>query len=546
MTNLDYLYNPESAKDAFRENYLIDRKLGFQVIKNGMILPHKSVNIPGRWHFGLCGIADSNGNFIESSSLHNGVGGTYIPSPESIKHSSKTVIYLALFYRVWGHDLTDNIRRVWFLKSEFMKQFKNCPVVYIPYKDGTLTIDKQPSLKRLLEILEVDVERLQPIIQPTQFDKIILPDGSFLSPNNPVKGYTVEYQEMIDRVRNFALKNRSPTSNKKIYFFNGRKGLGEERIAEYFKLKGYDIIRPETLPLDEQLNLMINAKSLGSIGCSAAHNSLFMRDNSEMIFIPRAASKFGYYQEILNQVRPLNINYVDSSISVFSKGITQGNHCYIVSKQLKKFFGDKWTGYEEADFKTFVDYFKRSAKLCLPLNSEAEEYYGSVLPDFIKALFQKKTYAIDYPDIFPHWKKFRPLLSYQTHVSRKGWNSSWIQENQISNDLEQGLYLQAIKINSSSYKVYYSVYYGEEEGWSEEVSSGEMAGTTGKRKPIYGIKIRLDDAGTKKFDILYRMHNFHEEWTPWAKNNEELISQGIKFNAIQITLEPKTIKDNEI
>ena len=66
-----------------------------------------------------------------------------------------------------------------------------------------------------------------------------------------------------------------------------------------------------------------------------------------------------------------------------------------------------------------------------------------------------------------------------------------------------------------------------------------MAGTTGIRKPIYGIKIRLDDAGAKEFDILYRMHNFHEEWTPWTKNNEELISQGIKLNAIQIKLEPK-------
>ena len=537
MTNLDYLYNPEAAKDAFSESYFIDKKLGFQVIENGMILPHKSVNIPG--HFGLGGIADSDGNFIESSSLHYGTGGTYTPPPKSIKHSSETVIYLAFFYRVWGHDLTDNIRRIWFLKSEFMKQFKNCPIVYIPYYDGTFTIDKQPSLKRLLEILEIDVDKLQPITQPTQFDKIILPDGSFLSPNNPVKGYTAEYQEMIDRVRDFALKNRTPTSIKKIYFFNGRKGMGEERIAEYFKSKGYEIIRPETLPLDEQLNLMINAKSLGSIGCSAAHNSLFMREDSEMIFIPRAASKFGYYQEILNQVRPLNVNYVDSSLSVFSEGIAQGNHCYIVSEQLKRFFGDKFSGYEDDDFKIFVEHFKISARRCLPLNPEAEEYYGSILPDFIRALFQKKTYAIDYPDMLPYWEKFRPLLSYQTHVSREGWNSAWIQENQISNDIEQGMYLQAIKINSSSYKVYYSVYYGEDEGWSKEVSSGEMAGTTGIRKPIYGIKIRLDDEGAKEFDILYRMHNFHEEWTPWTKNNEELISPGIKLNAIQIKLEPK-------
>ncbi len=67
-----------------------------------------------------------------------------------------------------------------------------------------------------------------------------------------------------------------------------------------------------------------------------------------------------------------------------------------------------------------------------------------------------------------------------------------------------------------------------------------MAGTVGVRKPIYGMKIRLDEAGIEKFDILYRMHKFDGEWTAWAKNGEELLSQGVKLNAIQINLAPKT------
>ena len=80
MVNLDYLYNPEAAKPLFDKNYFVDKKLGFQVIENGTILPHKSVTLPdGRWNFGHGGIADSDGKFIESSSLHNGVGGVYTP-----------------------------------------------------------------------------------------------------------------------------------------------------------------------------------------------------------------------------------------------------------------------------------------------------------------------------------------------------------------------------------------------------------------------------------------------------------------------------------
>ena len=67
-----------------------------------------------------------------------------------------------------------------------------------------------------------------------------------------------------------------------------------------------------------------------------------------------------------------------------------------------------------------------------------------------------------------------------------------------------------------------------------------MAGTTGKSKAIYGIKIRFDEAGAKEFDILYRVHKFDGNWTDWAKNGEVIYSHGQKLNAIQIKLEKRT------
>ncbi len=53
------------------------------------------------------------------------------------------------------------------------------------------------------------------------------------------------------------------------------------------------------------------------------------------------------------------------------------------------------------------------------------------------------------------------------------------------------------------------------------------------------MKIRLDEAGIEKFDILYRIHKFDGEWTAWAKNGEEIITQGVKLNSIQVKLEAK-------
>ena len=546
MINIDYLYNPDAAKEAFKKSYFLDKKLSFQVIENGTILPHKSVNIPGRWHFGQGGIVDKEGNYIESSSLHLGIGEPYTPPKESVQHSSETVIYFAMFYHIWGHDLTDNIRRVWFLKSDaFKNEFKNCPIVYIPYKDGYYTIDKQPSLKRLLEILEVDVNRLRPITQPTQYDKIILPDGSFLSPTffppyNLEIGFTKEYRETIEQIRHFAQKNRTPISNKKLYLLHGKRNqIGEDRIADYFKSKGYDIIRPETFSLDEQFNLFINCESLASCIGSCSHNSLFCRDNTQIILFPRAVNTFTYYQEIINQVHPLNVNYIDSSLSIFSRGIVNDSFFYFISEQLKRFFGDKFDGYDDEDFKSFLQYEKTCMLQDKVVNQNAMLYYEPILKDFMAQLKQRED-LITACDMPFDWENFCPTLSYQTHVSSKSWGA-WNKEEQISNPLDQQFDIQAIKINFPSHKVYYSVYYNDAEGWSTEVASPEQAGTTGKSKAITGIKIRLDEESSKKFNIFYRVHTFDGQWTAWAKNGEELLSQGQKLNAIQITKIPANL-----
>lgn len=460
----------------------------------------------------------------------------FTPPPESMKQSSETVIYLGMFHNTWGHVITDNIRRLWFLKSEIFKsEFKNCPLVYLLCtKREVFTLESYKNFRRLLEILEVDIDKLQLITEPTQFDKIILPDESFYL--DRYRKFTNEYREAIEQVRNFALKNRTPTSTKKIYYFHGARQFGEERLAEYFKSKGYEIIRPEKLTLEEQLNLLINAESFAATLGSISHNSIFLRDDTEAIFIPRAVNEILGYQMTIDRVHPINAFYVDSTLSLF--GNFYGPICYIVSKQLKQFFGDKFDGYEEEDFKIFLQYVKKCTNNNREVKPEKLKGYSEILQDFMAQLKQHEDLITAY-DMPPRWEKFQPSLTYQTHAHKVGWGE-WLGEDQISNDIEQNYDIQAIKINYPSHKIYYSVYYNAEEGWSQEVEAPNMAGTTGQAKSIMGLKIRLDEAGTKEFDILYRVHKFDGAWSDWAKNGEVIYSYGVKLNAIQIKLEPKT------
>ncbi len=458
MINLEYLHNLDAAKPFIDRNYFVTKKLGFRVIENGMILPHKSTP---HW-FGLGGIVDADGKYIPDSSVHYRTSGAYTPPQDQIQYSDETVIYFFMLFPVWGHCITDNIRRIWFLKSDIFKsEFKDCRLVYISWH--THNLETQKDFRRLLEILEVDVDKFQLITQPTKFKKIILPDDCFGSPHNTFTGFTNEYREMIYSVRDFALKNRTPTPYKKIYFFHGKKGqFGEERLAEYFKSKGYEIIRPETLTLDEELNLLINCDSFASCYGSTVHNSLFLRDNTEVIVIPRIASLLNApYQEMVNQVRSLNVTYIDSTLSIFGRWSATGPWFFIVSEQLKRFFGDKFDGYDEEDQRTFLQYVKS----CLSRNADilawVRDRYKLFLADFLEQLHKREELIKEY-DMPQDWeKKLCPLLTYQTHVHLRGWNDGWKTENEFSNPLDQMLDVLAIKINSPDYKVYYAVYFSD-------------------------------------------------------------------------------------
>ena len=197
--------------------------------------------------------------------------------------------------------------------------------------------------------------------------------------------FSQEYSETIFQIKNFAKKNFTPLSQKKFYFFYGRNGFGEENIAEYFKSKNYEVIRPESLPFEEQLNILSNCKNFASSLGSISHNSIFLNDDAETLFIPRWAS-LNQYQFALDTLQNLNVNYVDSTLSIFSHHF-RGPYCYIVGEKLKNFFGDRWSGeYSETDFENFLIYLRFSTDLNIQMSFKMRDYYFPVLSNFFEQL----------------------------------------------------------------------------------------------------------------------------------------------------------------
>lgn len=69
MVNIDYLYNPEAVKGIMNKNYFNDKKLGFQVIDKGIVLPFKPHPNYSRTN-ALGGIIDNNGTFVKGSHIY--------------------------------------------------------------------------------------------------------------------------------------------------------------------------------------------------------------------------------------------------------------------------------------------------------------------------------------------------------------------------------------------------------------------------------------------------------------------------------------------
>ena len=385
MTNIDHLYNKAAAK-VLTKNYFANKNFDVKVIEHGTIVPYVPTVENGRRVLEFGGLVDGKRRFIKSSVGKFGAENFYTPT-ETVQRVSESVVYLGLFYPIWGHFITEGLRYFWALhNAAFQKIFGDCRLAYVPC-ELKYYLEREKNFRRLAKIIGLDCDKLIPIEHPTQFENVVLPDESFFLNVDGLRKFTDAYRETVDRVRDFALKNRTPTSAKKIYFLYGKKQIGEERLAEYFRSKGYKIISPEKLTLDEQLNFLINAESFVSTLGSCAHNSLFLRDNAEVILIPRAADRFTAYQPPIDQVHPLNINYVDSSLSLFETN--NGPYCFVIGERLKKFFGDEFTGYTDDDFKTFLEYARLSIGGGFSVNPKAEDYYGESLRKFLSQLKQR-------------------------------------------------------------------------------------------------------------------------------------------------------------
>ena len=113
-------------------------------------------------------------------------------------------------------------------------------------------------------------------------------------------------------------------------------------------------------------------------------------------------------------------------------------------------------------------------------------------------------------------------VSYSSHVQSIGWQEEK-HDGELSGTTGIKKRIEAIKIKiSKDFKgsIEYKSYI-EGIGWEDKYrSDGEVSGTTGQSKKIEALKIKLTSDVSEEYDVLYRVHVQSLGWLGWAKNDE--------------------------
>ena len=310
MVNTDYMYE-DKQKLAFiiRDNqvYLTKRDLAVLEIKNGVFLPWKEPPKNGPLH-GIGGVVDEEGNYVDLSAClacgetRDRFRGSYPFDASTIKKVDETIVYLGLFHKQWGHFLVDFVPRIWF----FLYNNVSYRIAYTSDSG-----DISGNYLRLLELAGIDITKLVRIDEPTSYNKIIIPEMSYVSGGY----YTKEFISIYEAIK----KNSVPVNADyfdKIYLSRRHikwyktKEIGEKGIENAFNLNEFKSLFLEELNLDQQIFYLSHASQIAALSGTLCHNMLFTSKSSAFIILNKT-KRINEHQILINQANRNSVTYVD-------------------------------------------------------------------------------------------------------------------------------------------------------------------------------------------------------------------------------------------
>jgi len=342
----------------------IEKSLGFEIYENGIILPFEK-------KYGIGGVTDKDGKFIDNSAVHEGLcNKTFVFRSRDIQYNDEDAIFLGSLHYIFGHAITDNLKKIWFLRTPECKSIleHGGKIIYITINNNPLP----DFVFNILKLAGVETSLIKSINKRTQFKNVIIPENSIQYIESKGRFYFQEYYETIELIK-INCTNIPTKTYQKVYFSRtalNQKGrdFGEKKLELYFKKHGYTIIYPEKIPLEQQINIAANCGCLAATESSASHHAVFCKPNTKMILLQKS-NYVNTYSLMVNDVSGVEAIYVTAHQTITKKYPWMGPFYMNVTKYVGALFNEKdhcnrwfdieWYNYLHSVISTKLQFIKK-------------------------------------------------------------------------------------------------------------------------------------------------------------------------------------------
>ena len=299
-------------------------------LNNALVLPVKKDSV---MPFGLGGVVDESGEYVQESGIPYRFGGGYDNIAE--QYIDKKVVYCGCLVNHWGHFLIESVARLWyFLKNDssideyvFVSEFSNKSQIKGNYKE-------------FLELLGI-YDRVQIVSKPTRFREVILPELGYMRGGY----YSEDYKKIFNVIRDRALvkKNFYIIEPERLFLsrsiFAKKSEAGVDMLDDFFLRNNYYVLRPENVSLSEIICLLNSVKTCAAESGTLPHNFLFCEDGKEVLIIERQDT-VNETQIDIDRMKKLQVTYIDGFYTIYPVAVSFGPYYLAYNDYMKKYAQD--------------------------------------------------------------------------------------------------------------------------------------------------------------------------------------------------------------
>lgn len=350
MYRLDDKYLRPKKAAALRkwheDNFEVRETLEVWQGSNATILPLRK---DSRVQFGLGGVVDADGNYVDLSAVPDRVQFAY--EFKNPVFRDEKVVYCGYLIHHWGHFLIEAVCRLWY----FLENDETIDK-YVFFLDENEQREIQGNYREFLQLLGV-WDKIEFINRPTTFREVLVPELSLRFRSY----YSPKYREMFDVIADNVVVDPSWQPQEKIYYSRSQfaKGkpfeFGFDMLDDFFARNGYTILYPEKVPLSQMIFYIRNSKVVASLSGTLPHNMLFGRNGQKVEILERCTINDDNQVDI-NRIRELHVVSIDANIPVYPIDFV-GPFIMGYTPELQQFAEDN--GYQAPDPKYLTKKFMK-------------------------------------------------------------------------------------------------------------------------------------------------------------------------------------------